>query len=155
MGLVGWIQYTEHYDSLDKSKEGCSKNPMHCKGKERLDRYTDLINASNQLKHENHYCYYFEPFYQLMRQTLWAEQMINFRDISEAVDFLHIHVIPSANQDLLKKMYKCSGADMETTWRNHLSDQSKYRIISPEKLLGGLDPAQYHDLISYLSRRYW
>jgi hypothetical protein len=153
---IEW-KYTEHYDNLNKATEGCKTNPDKCKGKERERRYTDLINASKQLKNDEHYIYYFEPFYQLMRQTLWAEQMIENkeRETLKAENYLHIHVIPSENKDLLDKKYKCSGLDMETTWKNHLIDKDKYVIISPKDFLKNIDKEKYSDLYNYLNERYW
>jgi hypothetical protein len=145
---IEW-KYTEHYPNLDKA--------AGAKGEVRKRRYTDLINNSNQLQSENHYCYYFEPFYQLMRQTLWAEQMVNHKktEMLKADNFLHLHIIPKENDDLLKKKYKCSGLDMETTWRKHLKDNTKYRIISPEVFLQNIDKEKYAELINYLAIRYW
>jgi hypothetical protein len=154
---IEW-KYTEHYDNTDKSTEdrdGEAKG-TEGKGKERLERYSDLITKSEQLslKKENYRnsVYFFEPFYQLMRQTLWAEQMIKHADkeIVKADDFLHVHVIPSENKDLLDKNYKCSGKGMEITWRECLQEQNKYRIISPNDLLKGIN----ENLILYLSDRY-
>ena len=153
---IEW-KYTEFYNDQNKATEGCSKDPVNCKGEVRKKRYTKLINDSSQLKSENQDCYYFEPFYQLMRQTLWVEQMINNgqSETLKATDFLHVHVIPSENADLLDKKYKCSKLGMETTWRNHLIDQSKYLIITPEKLLTGLNGKTYKKLLEYLKIRYW
>jgi hypothetical protein len=153
---IEW-KFTEFYENLDKAKEGCKTNPDKCKGKVRQERYTDLINNSNQLISENHYCYYFEPFYQLMRQTLWAEQMVanKEKETIKADNFLHIHVIPSDNADLLEKNYKCSGENMKSTWTNHLKDKDKYIIISPKDFLSNLDSEKYKDLVSYLNERYW
>jgi len=68
---------------------------------------------------------------------------------------LHVHVIPSSNESLLEKKYKCSGKNMETTWRDHINDQSKYRIITPEKLLSGKLQGKHSYLFHYLSNRYW
>jgi len=153
---IEW-KFTEFYEHLDKAKEGCNANPEKCKGKERQRRYTDLINNSNQLVNENHYCYYFEPFYQLMRQTLWAEQMIvnKENETIKADNFLHIHVIPSENSDLLEKKYKCSGENMKSTWISHLKNKDKYMIISPKDFLSNLDSVKYKELILYLDKRYW
>jgi hypothetical protein len=91
-----------------------------------------------------------------MRQTLWAEQMItnNHNETLKATSFLHVHVIPSENYDLLDKKYKCSGKGMELTWREQLQDQSKYMIISPKSLLSGVNKNIYKDLWDYLSIRY-
>ena len=153
---IEW-KYTEHYDNQNKATEGCSKNPDNCKGNERKRRYTELINSSKQLKSDDHYVYYFEPFYQLMRQTLWAEQIIKNKEKEtiKADNFLHLHIIPSENKDLLEKKYKCSGFNMETTWKNHLIDKNKYIIISPQNFLKNIDTDKYSELYKYLTIRYW
>jgi hypothetical protein len=154
--LIEW-KYTEHYNNSNKATDGCFNNPLNCEGRKRRIRYTKLICNSKQLKNSDHFCYYFEPFYQLMRQTLWAEQMIKNKSTEtlKADNYLHIHVIPSENEDLLNKNYKCSGLNMETTWRNHLVDKNKYIIISPKELFKNLDIKKYHDLYFYLNERYW
>ena len=159
---IEW-KYTEHYQNQNKANEGAKKDPINCKGEIRKKRYTELINQSNQLQSEpdNNYIYYFEPFYQLMRQTLWAEQMIKHKETEKlkADKFLHIHIIPKGNDELLKKevekKYKCSGLDMENTWRKNLKDNTKYLIISPENLLQFIDKDRYAELLQYLSNRYW
>jgi len=166
---IEW-KYTEHYNNTDKSiEDSYRKSPKHkkgdeAKGKERLNRYCynekgRLIDASNNLKSLPEYkssIYFFEPFYQLMRQTLWAEQMINNKkEIIKADNYLHLHIIPKENEDLLHKKYKCSGSDMESTWRNHLKDNTKYKIISPELFLKNIDKEKYKGLIEYLKTRYW
>lgn len=145
---IEW-KYVESYGNDDKAKGD--------KGVTRLSRYTDLINNSSQLKSISHKVYYFEPFYQLMRQTLWAEQMVAHKDSEtiKADDFIHIHVIPTENVDLLKKIYPCSGMDMENTWRNHLKDQSKYRIVHPKDFLSPISSLPYQELVQYLNTRYW
>jgi hypothetical protein len=153
---IEW-KFTEFYDNQDKSIEGMRINPEKNRGKERQERYNDLITASTQLVNDNLNDYYFEPFYQLMRQTLWAEQLIkNSADETVKADhYLHIHVVPTGNRALLKKKYKCSGSNMEITWRKNLSDQSKYQLVTPEKLLTGIDPLKYAELLDYLKVRYW
>jgi Restriction Endonuclease associating with ARP len=152
---IEW-KYTEHYNNQNKATEGCKKDPENCKGKVRTERYEQLINDSKQLIGDDHGCYYYEPFYQLMRQTLWAEQMIknSHREKLKASNYLHVHVIPSENSDLLEKEYRCSKKNMETTWRDHLKDQSKYLIITPKKLLSGLNDPKYEELLDYLNTRY-
>lgn len=92
-----------------------------------------------------------------MRQTLWAEEIINnyANETLKATNYIHLHVIPSGNGDLLQKQYKCSQKGMEETWRQHLNDQAKYLIIKPEKLLSKIDTKTYEDLLNYLKNRYW
>ena len=157
---IEW-KYTEHYNNQDKSNEDRNgeEKGSKGKGKERMSRYNDLISASFQLKSLDDYAgslYYYEPFYQLMRQTLWAENMVAHKSSERlaADNFLHIHVIPSENDELLLKKYKVSGNTMEKSWRGMLSDQSKYVIISPETLLAPV-ASSYPKLIDYLSVRYW
>ncbi len=92
-----------------------------------------------------------------MRQTLWAEQMVinKANETVKADNFLHVHVIPSENYDLLEKKYKCSEKNMKDTWLSHLKNQDKYIIISPKDLLSNLDSEKYKDLLFYLNERYW
>lgn len=144
--LIEW-KYVETYGDKDYT-EGES-------GKIRGNRYNNLITQSEQITGVNKILY-FEPFYQLMRQTLWAEQMTHNKDNEtvQANDFFHIHVIPSQNDELLDKTYM-SGMTMEKTWRECLLDQSKYRIITPEELLSPINNHKYSALIDYLRTRYW
>ena len=157
---IEW-KYTESYENLDKSNEDRENEPkgINGKGMERLRRYSGLIDASDQLISLDSYAgsvYYQEPFYQLMRQTLWAENVVKHKstEVLVADDYLHIHVIPEDNRNLLEKRYKVSGNGMEETWRGMLADQSKYIIITPKKLLEPVAP-RYPELTSYLMRRYW
>jgi hypothetical protein len=153
---VEW-KYTEHYQNQNKAVEGAKKDPINCKGEVRKKRYTSIINNSNQLQSESDYCYYFEPFYQLMRQTLWAEQMVKNKktETIKADKFLHLHIIPKENDDLLNKKYKCSGVGMKETWEKNLKNKDLYRIISPKVFLNNIDKEKYKELIKYLTRRYW
>ena len=88
-----------------------------------------------------------------MRQTLLAEQMIWHNEF-EAVDYLHIHVVPKRNEALLLRKYKVTGKDMETSWRDCLTNQSKYVIIDPQDLLSPIIDSN-PDLKQYLCTRYW
>lgn len=144
---IEW-KYVEVYSNENKAKGD--------KGVTRKARYTDLINQSPQLKSPLHDVYYYEPFYQLMRQTLWAEQVIEHKntEIIKADDYIHIHVIPADNSELLNKTYPCSGMEMEETWRACLKDQSKYIIIEPKDLLSPVIDSKYRDLLDYLEKRY-
>jgi hypothetical protein len=89
-----------------------------------------------------------------MRQTLWAEQlMIHKVSGYEADDYLHLHIIPAENVELLNKKYPCSGKGMKETWQSCLIDSDKYVVISPKDLWGKQesDTAIYR----YLEHRYW
>lgn len=153
---IEW-KYTESYDTFDKSIAG----KMKSKELERQRRYNQLINDSTQLVRLEKYegsIYYQEPFYQLMRQTLWAEQIIEHMDEEDlqADDYWHVHVVPTDNDKLLNHKYKVSGKEMEDTWRSILKDQSKYTIVDPSTLLAPLTlDNDYYSLIEYLKARYW
>lgn len=153
---IEW-KYTEAYINFDKSTEGEGKR----KGLERQRRYNQLITASKQLKSKEIYersIYYQEPFYQLMRQTLWAEKVVEYKssEILKADDYWHIHVIPSGNKTLLDKKYNVSGLGMEETWRGCLNDNAKYQLVDPSVLLATLQTfGKYKDLMNYLKLRYW
>lgn len=157
---IEW-KYTECYANQDKSNEDRigEEKGSNGKGCERVMRYSALTDMSTQLKSLSDYygsIYYQEPFYQLMRQTLWAENIVKHREdeILKAEDYLHIHVIPQENKDLLDKKYNVSGKGMETTWRGMLNDQSKYIIVDPRRLLFPI-AHKYPALASYLNQRYW
>ena len=143
---IEW-KYVEAYGNEDKGANDT-----------RRSRYDELINNSKQLTPtKNNRVYYYEPFYQLMRQTLWAEQMVlNKNDETiNADDYIHMHIIPKENKNLLNKEYDVSDKGMEDTWRDCIKDQSKYQIIEPKQLLSKIDFIEYSKLIDYLNERYW
>lgn len=152
---IEW-KYTESYSDSPSNDKSAEKEG---KGEERMSRYNSLIENSEQLKSLSEYkssIYFFEPFYQLMRQTLWAEQMIDCKDSEsiKAANFMHVHVIPEKDTDLLNKRYRLSQKGMEATWREMLADQSKYLVIDPATLLApviNINP----ELKEYLEKRYW
>jgi hypothetical protein len=161
---IEW-KFTENYHDegkpdKDYSTENGNKG-KEAKGKERLRRYSSLISGSKQLAlKKNDYknsVYFFEPFYQLMRQTLWAEQMIASKptETIKADHYIHAHVVPAENNELLEYQYPVSAKGMVETWRSCLTDTDKYRLIEPKELLSGIDPLKYQSLMNYLSLRYW
>lgn len=160
---IEW-KYTESYQREDKSAEdykGRDQKGKHGKGEKRLSRYADLINSSEQLIPLPDYhgsIYFQEPFYQLMRQTLWAEQICRSKDESviPAQHFVHVHVCPKDNALLLDKNYtevsKESG--MENAWKAMLKHRNLYILIDPKDLMRPLYDT-HKDLCDYLSERYW
>lgn len=142
---IEW-KYVEAYGNDDKSSGS--------KGETRKLRYHDLIAGSRYLNGNTLSCCWFEPFYQLMRQTLWAEQLLKHQPKGfEADDYLHVHVVPDGNAELLDKSYPCSNQGMEATWKSCLVDPDKYVVISPEKLWS--KQCKDTDIYSYLKSRYW
>lgn len=142
---IEW-KYVETYGNKDKST-GVS-------GPTRKSRYLELIAKSKFLNKNTLTCCWYEPFYQLMRQTLWVEQLLS-KKVSglEADDYLHIHVVPDENVELLQKNYPCSGKGLEKTWKSCLIDQGKYIVVSPSKLWHKQDANT--GIYQYLEHRYW
>jgi hypothetical protein len=151
---IEW-KYTEGNEyNIDKSgTEG--------RGKERLRRYSQLIDSSSQLvtipNSYLHTIYFVEPFYQLMRQTLWAEQVIAHKEqeLIKADDFIHVHVMPKENEQLLYRKYKYSERGLEDTWRSQISNQKKYKWATPEEIAHLISQSsKYAELVEYLNVRY-
>lgn len=150
--LIEW-KYTEFYPKLDKS-EGSS-------GATRKLRYDELIDDKDSpikrtVSVNN---LYFEPFYQIMRQTLLAWQMTkNKTQELNADDWLHYDVISENNLSL---RYQVPAPDLvqsgiEQAWKSQLKEPHKYNIITPQKLLSSfIFDNKYRSLIAYLNERYW
>jgi hypothetical protein len=146
---IEW-KYTENYfDSHNKALEAK-------KGTTRQTRYNHLIENSKQLKSASdieNSVYYYEPFYEFMRQTLLVEQMVK---VGIAEDYLHVVVIPAQNLDLLGNNYSFSTQDLKTTWNNCLHHQSKFKIIDSKTVFNFIAQLpEYNKLTEYLKARYF
>lgn len=146
---IEW-KYTESYNSEDKTSKKS--------GETRLDNYQDLIRKSEQLKQKydgyQGSIYFQEPYYQLMRQTLWAE--LSLGDFS-ANKFLHLHIVPEANKELLNHKFKRFpefAKGMVDTWRSQLKDPKLYLCKDPKTVFESIKDS-YSDLFNYLNERYW
>ena len=138
--LIEW-KYTEKgYDPECKfrAKDNYHKN------------YTDLLQDENCPINspENVKGLFFEPYYQLMRQTLLGWKMIEASEYN-CNEFICIHIIPKGNIEFRKN---CQN------WKSFLKEQYKqnYMIIAPDDLLKPIVNEQNIDLfIEYLRNRYW
>jgi len=147
--LIEW-KYTEHYtnSSLLVAKSGTS----------RLDNYKALLEAENcPIQCANLEDLFYEPFYQLMRQTLLGWTMTKRMEYN-TTDWLHLHIIPSENKEL--KEYVTSpglaGNTMEAAWKNVLRQPDKYIVIDPADFLHPIRQcADTKSITSYLEQRYW
>ncbi len=146
---IEW-KYTENY--LFFENKALEKN----KGQTRQASYNQLISESKQLKTPTILAksiYYFEPYYELMRQTLLVEQMVN-KGVAD--DFLHIFVAPIANTDLLQNSYLCELQDLFETWKNQLEKPEKFKHIDTSQILGLIAQLpNYSELYNYLKLRYF
>lgn len=108
-------------------------------------RYEKLVSAHSHLSSWK-VLYHQDPFYELARQTLLMEKIIETHpDIANK--FFHIIVIPKGNEEM--------NADAEL-FRSSLNqdDTVFFKIITPSDLLSPLEKS-YPDLIEYLNTRYW
>jgi hypothetical protein len=147
--FIEW-KYTESY-SQESKLNGDS-------GLTRQEAYKDLLNDPLcPIKINNTDDLYYEPFYQLMRQTLLAWEMTK-RNEYGAVDWVHLHIIPTDNFELRNKITSpgMSGNNIEQAWKAVLKDPSKYISLSPEQfLLPVQDEPDTKSLLTYLKDRYW
>lgn len=169
---IEW-KFAEEYGRDDKSRNPKKEGKESKSGDKRIRSYFDsnLVAESDNLKFvkgsDPHGCVYFqEPFYQLMRQTLWVERTIKNKDVyfKNACDYLHVHIVPNANKTLRNKIFRKvewdNGGGMVATWKSNLKDPNKYKCIDPKELFSLLLKdqnlkEQYKKLIEYLNIRYW
>ena len=146
MFLIEW-KYTEEYAVDDKYTQP------------RAIRYDDLICAGDSpfLNAVSLSAYYYEPFYQLMRQTLLGWQCVKNGD-HNASDYLHIHVVPKENKELRDRVTssELKGNDIHDAWRGVLKDPSKFLAITPQELILPLKELKdTKSILYYLNMRYW
>jgi len=143
-------KYTEFYssESLVISSEGTS----------RINTYKPLLGKSDcPIRVDSIKDLFFDPYDQLMRQTLLAWCMVDAREYG-ATDWMHLHIIPKANKELRDRNTSVGlkGKDMGSCWKSVLKEPNRYLTLSPEELLkpalGCLDAKS---LIDYLKNRYW
>lgn len=149
--LIEW-KYTESYSAESKLKGNS--------GKRRLEAYDELLNSDDcPIIIDNHKDLYYEPFYQLMRQTLLGWEMVK-RNEYKSKKWIHLHVIPDQNKELKNNItspgLKDNGENIEIAWKSVLRDPDKYVSIDPKKLLLSINNCpDTKSLLSYLDKRYW
>jgi len=147
--LIEW-KYTESYtaNSILYSKSGTN----------RLDVYKELLEKDNcPIITGNHEDLFYEPYYQLMRQTLLGWTMTQNNEY-EATDWLHMHVIPEDNKELRERITSANltGKTLEESWKLQLKNPDKYIVISPQKLLEPIiELEDTKSITNYLTARYW
>jgi hypothetical protein len=92
---------------------------------------------------------FYEPYYQLMRQTLLGWRMVTLNEYN-CDEFVHLHVIPLENRELRRNLL------VPLNWKNQLKSPEQYRIVSPDELLKPLESeTDAGPLLDYLRTRYW
>jgi hypothetical protein len=143
--LVEW-KYTEFYRTEDRYIP------------ERAKVYDHLIAASdspfNALEPRS---LYFEPFYQMMRQTLLGAMIARNKDHG-CSSYRNVHVVPKENVEFHGRVTApdLQGANVSEAWRRVLRDATLYIGTTPADLMGPLEGQKdTKALTGYLRRRYW
>jgi hypothetical protein len=147
--LIEW-KYTEAYSPKNRHR------PAHDKSYKPLLETTDCPIRTEQITENNFEALYYEPFFQLMRQTLLGWKMVEAED--DCDEYIHLHVIPKGNDKLRNKITspKLTGKDMSDAWKNLLKEPDRYRVISPDDFLSPLTTEKKaEEFLKYLKTRYW
>ena len=143
--LIEW-KYTEVYNNKD----------LYCGV--RANIYDNLITSLDSPF--NYYltrAYYFEPFYQMMRQNLLGYCCTKYKDY-DCDDYRLVHVIPEKNEELLNTINSnyLNGNTIKDAWLKTLKRPETYIHKSPEELLEPIQNCNdVSSLVSYLRERYW
>ena len=142
--FIEW-KYTENYRSDNKYKET------------RANIYDKLImNPNSPFQIEDPRYLYYEPFYQLMRQTLLAWKIVDNNDYNSD-EYIHILVVPEKNIELRDRITSpdLKGDNLEEAWKSVLKRPRNFKIFSPKELLKPLlNNEEAEPYIDYLKARY-
>lgn len=100
--------------------------------------------------------YYYEPFYQMMRQTLLADLCVKNREYG-CEDYRLVHVIPERNLKLRNKItsHGMSGGTICDAWKMVLKRPDTYISTTPEALMNPIrNQPKAISLCAYLRDRY-
>jgi hypothetical protein len=146
--VIEW-KYTESYPTGESLATSCS-------GTSRVEIYRPLLEHPDcPIKLGDHQRLFYDPFQQLMRQTLLAWQMVEHGEFG-ASGWLHMTVAPEANVELRGQVTSptLAGTDMADAWRSVLKEPRDYLIISPTELVEGEGIDTTSDWRRWLARRY-
>ncbi|MDR0685094.1 MAG: hypothetical protein LBF83_08195, partial [Spirochaetaceae bacterium] len=155
--LIEWKfteDYTKNYGSKDKCKfveKDRNGNPYH-EYHLLFDDPSCPIQPIDDFKD-----LYYEPFFQLMRQTLLGWKMVE-ANVMDCDEYIHLHIIPNDNlkiQEIISPNLKDKGINMSDVWKKLLKKPLRYKLLSPEELLSPLKTNQEtKDFFDYLKTRY-
>jgi Restriction Endonuclease associating with ARP len=131
-------------------------------GTDRLARYKTLLEDPGcPIKPGDPLRLFYEPYYQLMRQTLLAWQLTRFPpdDWPEVGDWLHVHVIPAGHLRLRNHVPRDADwyqghMTLESAWRSFLKKPERYRLLTPTSLVPADVPDDWSEWRVWLNGRY-
>ena len=110
------------------------------RGTDRVETYRPLLEHSDcPISVGDVRWLFYDPYYQLMRQTLLAWQMVEHHEFGSS-DWLHIHVVPELNVALRRSRAApdLPGETMADKWRSVLKQPERYVLITATELLDGV-----------------
>jgi hypothetical protein len=128
------------------------------RGTNRLATYRRLLDEpSCPIKLGAHERLFFEPYYQLMRQTLLAWQMVEHNEHGASA-WLHVHVVPELNEALRgggRGAPELLGKTLAEKWRSALKQPERYLLVTPTELIAGIgEDGRWNKWRRWLQERY-
>ena len=128
------------------------------RGVDRVETYRSLLERPDcPILIDDLSWLFYEPYYQLMRQTLLAWQMVEHGEF-EARDWLHVYVVPAANKNQRERggaPPQLVGETMMEVWQSLLREPGRYRVLTPTDLLAGMgEPEMWTAWRRWLAQRY-
>jgi hypothetical protein len=128
------------------------------RGTNRVATYAPLLAAPDcPVRVQEPAWLFYEPYYQLMRQTLLAWQMTKAREFG-ASEWIHAHIVPEGNVALRNRVDGCApdlkGVTMADAWRSVLRERGRYRLFSPAGIVPSEVPQQWQAWRTWLKDRY-
>ena len=154
IALIEW-KYTEAYSAtfLKFSKSGTDRTeiyaPLYNREDCPLDK--DLLSSFDAL--------FYEPFYQLLRQQLLANEMEKAQELGADVVSV-LHIAPSHNVDfprVTSPPLRDLGDSVITVWKRLVTEPDRFISISTERLFGQFPIKRFPELAGwwdYVTARY-
>jgi hypothetical protein len=147
--LIEW-KYTEAYEK--------GREMRYRDGTDRVERYRTLMESEDSpLQPGSPERLFYEPYEQLMRQTLLAAAVVADADAPE-LTWMHVHVIPAENVELRKRVKQAvpllGGDTLEETWKGALKAPEQYRVVTPTDVVPETSSTPWARWRCQLSERY-
>jgi hypothetical protein len=147
--VVEW-KYLESYSATSVAKSR--------RGTDRVAVYRELIEGDDSpLAPGDAQRLFYEPYYQLARQTLLAARAVADPETPET-EWLHVHVIPEGNAALRRRAKEAAplllGETLEEAWRSALKAPERYRVLGPSDVVPSGPPGRWANWRQFLASRY-
>lgn len=150
--LIEW-KYTESYSrtSIATSKSGTDRTQIYRK-------FYDKTDCNIDKSHDNYNEFFYEPFYQLLRQQLLAQAMERVKELGADIVSV-LHIAPNANHNFKKVTslhLGAYGSSPTEIWSKFVTE-GRFKSVYTEELFGNFTIDQYPELQGwwqYITERY-